>query len=97
MADSLIALLIIMGLGVLGGVVRYLLALGHHDAPLCVKQGLQHSALGMAAALTVGVSTTWLDLIGWPQHLLVACACLSSQELLTWAPRVWRYFTGVMI
>ena len=83
MTDSLVALLIVVGLGLLGGVVRYLLVLGHHDAPLRIKQGLQHIVLGVAAALSVGVITTLLGLAGWPQHLLVACACLSSQELLT--------------
>ena len=96
MPDSLIALLVVLGLGVLGGIVRYLLELGHHDAPLCVKQGLQHMALGIGAAFIIVVSTTWLGIAGWPQHLLVACACLSSQELLNWAPRGWRYFTGVL-
>ena len=96
MTDSLIALLVVVGLGMLGGIVRYLLALGHHDDPLGVKQGLQHMTLGIAAAFIIGVSTTLLGVAGWPQHLLVACACLSSQELLTWAPRAWRYVTGVM-
>ena len=92
MTDTLIALSVVMGFGVVGGFARYLHNIGSHDEAFQTMKCFCHMVEGGFMAVLAGFGTTAMDITGAMQHLLVGLAAMSSRELMTLLPGLFSNF-----
>ena len=94
MTDTLIALTMVMGFGVVGGFARYLHNIGSHDEAFNGMKCFCHMVEGGFMAVLAGFGTAALEITGAMQHLVVGLAAMSSRELMNVIPGLVSNFVS---
>ena len=92
MTDTLIALMMVMGFGVVGGFARYLHNIGSHDEAFNLMKCFCHMVEGGFMAVLAGFAATAMEITGALQHLIVGLAAMSSRELMNLLPELVSHF-----